>query len=178
MPPRHSQGRVHLKTAGSTYLEAVRTATAAQPEFFRELYAFALAHYAQDRASYHVSAEVALEQVAAARPTYGYRRLTAQLARDGQPVNSKGARRLMGERGVLAQKRRYKTATNDSRHAFPRYPNRVADWSIERPDQVWVGDITYIRLRASFDYLAMLMDVRPASSAAGDSRAVWSRRLP
>ena len=55
---RHSQGRVHLKTAGTSYLEALRTVAAAEPEFFRELYAFALAHYAQDRASYHVSAEV------------------------------------------------------------------------------------------------------------------------
>lgn len=103
--------------------------------------------------------KVALEQVAAEWPTYGYRRLTAELARDGQPVNSKRVRRLMSELGLQAQKPRQKTATTDSRHAFPRYPNLVANLTIERPDQVWVGDITYIRLRAGFVYLAVLMDV-------------------
>lgn len=101
----------------------------------------------------------ALEQVAAEWPTYGYRRLTIQLARKGQPVNSKRVRRLMGAMGLQAQKPRKKMATTDSRHTFARYPNRVADLAIDRPDQVWVGDITYIRLRHGFVYLAVLMDV-------------------
>jgi putative transposase len=105
------------------------------------------------------STRAALEQVAAEWPTYGYRRLTAQLAREGQPVNSKRVRRLMAEMGLQAQKPRKKTATTNSRHAFPRYANLVADLMVERPDQVWVGDITYIRLRAGFVYLAVLMDV-------------------
>jgi putative transposase len=103
--------------------------------------------------------KAALEQVAAEWPTYGYRRLTGQLARDHQAVNSKRVRRLMAEMGLQAQKPRKKMATTDSRHAFPRYPNQVADLTIERPDQVWVGDITYIRLRGGFVYLAVLMDV-------------------
>ena len=103
--------------------------------------------------------KAALEQVAAEWPTYGYRRLTVQLARGGQLVNSKRVRRLMAALGLQAQKPRKKTATTDSRHAFPRYPNLVADLTIERPDQVWVGDITYIRLRNGFVYLAVLMDV-------------------
>jgi putative transposase len=105
------------------------------------------------------STRAALEQVAAEWPTYGYRRLTVQLAREGRPVNSKRVRRLMGEMGLQAQKPRKKTATTDSRHAFPRYPNLVAGLTIERPDQVWVGDITYLRLRTGFVYLAVLMDV-------------------
>jgi putative transposase len=103
--------------------------------------------------------KAALEQVAAEWPTYGYRRLTQQLARDGQVVNSKRVRRLMGEMGLQAQKARKKTVTTNSRHAFPRYPNLVARLTIERPDQVWVGDITYLRLRSGFVYLAVLMDV-------------------
>jgi putative transposase len=49
--------------------------------------------------------------------------------------------------------------TTDSKHAFPRYPNLVADLEIRRPDQVWVSDITYIRLREEFIYLAVIMDV-------------------
>ena len=51
------------------------------------------------------------------------------------------------------------TRTTNSNHAFPRYPNLVADLQITRPDQVWVADITYIRLRNEFVYLAVLMDV-------------------
>jgi transposase InsO family protein len=116
---------------------------------------------------YHVAApapdeavtKAALEQVAGAWPTYGYRRLTAQLAREGKRVNGKRVRRLMGALGLKAQKPRKKTATTNSRHPFPRFPNLVATLAIERPDQVWVGDITYIRLRTGFVYLAVLMDV-------------------
>ena len=104
-------------------------------------------------------AKATLEQVATEWPTYGYRRLTKQLAREGQSVGSKRVRRLMAEMGLKAQKPRKKTATTASRHRFPRYPNLVAGLAIVRPDQVWVGDITYIRLRAGFVYLAVLMDV-------------------
>ena len=105
------------------------------------------------------ASKATLEQVAGEWPTYGYRRLTAQLARTGHPINSKRVRRLMGELGLQAQKSPKRTATTNSRHAFPRFPNLVVDLAIERPDQVWVGDITYIRLRAGFVYLAVLMDV-------------------
>jgi len=80
--------------------------------------------------------KAALEQVPAAWPAYGYRRLTAQLAREGQPVNAKRVRRMMTEVGLQARKPRKKTATTNSRHSFPRYPNRVADLVIARPDQV------------------------------------------
>src|SRR6185295_1473185 len=56
-----------------------------------------------------------------------------------------------------APKRR--TRTTNSQHDLPRYPNRVQDVKIRRPDQVWVADITYIRLKNEFIYLAVLMDV-------------------
>ncbi|VTS00972.1 transposase : Integrase, catalytic region OS=Candidatus Contendobacter odensis Run_B_J11 GN=BN874_1700001 PE=4 SV=1: rve [Gemmata massiliana] len=49
--------------------------------------------------------------------------------------------------------------TTDSNHMFPRYPNLVGDLTVTRPDQVWVADITYIRVRAEFVYPAVLMDV-------------------
>jgi putative transposase len=52
-----------------------------------------------------------------------------------------------------------KQRTTNSQHPFPRYPNLVKDLEIQRPDQVWVADITYIRLRREFVYLAVLMDV-------------------
>jgi transposase InsO family protein len=51
------------------------------------------------------------------------------------------------------------TRTTNSQHAFPRYANLVKDLKIQRPDQVWVADITYIRLQREFIYLAVLMDV-------------------
>lgn len=103
--------------------------------------------------------QAALEVVAGEWPTYGYRRLTRQLARQGLPVNSKRVRRLMRQAGLQAQKLPKKVATTASRHPFPRFPNLVRDLVINQPDQVWVGDITYIRLKRDFVYLAVLMDV-------------------
>jgi putative transposase len=65
----------------------------------------------------------------------------------------------MHEAGIQAANPPKKVATTDSRHSFPRYPNLVLKLVIDHPDQVWVGDITYIRLRTGFVYLAILMDV-------------------
>ena len=101
----------------------------------------------------------ALKKAAGEWPTYGYRRLTHQLAREGTQANSKTVRRLMAELGLKGEKPAKKVGTTDSRHDFPRYPNRVAGLAITCPDQVWVADITYIQLRREFIYLAVLMDV-------------------
>src|SRR5215216_2461720 len=103
--------------------------------------------------------KAALKKAAGEWPTYGYRRLTQQLAREGTRANSKKVRRLMAELGLKGEKPAKKVGTTDSRHDFPRYPNRVADLAVTGPDQVWVADITYIRLRREFIYLAVLMDV-------------------
>ena len=103
--------------------------------------------------------KAALKKAAGEWPTYGYRRLTHQLAREGTQANSKTVRRLMAELGLQGKKPAKKVGTTDSRHDFPRYPNRVADLAVTGPDQVWVADITYIRLRREFIYLAVLMDV-------------------
>ena len=74
-------------------------------------------------------------------------------------VNGKRVRRWMHELGIQGMPPTRKKRTTDSNHAFPRYPNLVKDLEITRPDQVWVADITYIRLRKDFVYLAILMDV-------------------
>ena len=92
-------------------------------------------------------------------PTYGYRRLTAMMRRLGWPVNGKRVRRWMDELGIHGAPPTRTKRTTNSKHAFPRYPNLVKDLEITRPDQVWVADITYIRLRQEFVYLAVLMDV-------------------
>jgi len=101
----------------------------------------------------------ALLRLAEAWPTYGYRRLTAQLRREGWEVNSKHVRRLMRHLGVQGKRPVRKRRTTDSTHDFPRYPNLVQELRVTHPDQVWVADITYVRLFSEFVYLAVLMDV-------------------
>jgi transposase InsO family protein len=116
-------------------------------------------YYRPTAAARDEALKVTLKQVAGEWPTYGYRRLTHQLARQGTHVNSKKVRRLMAELGLTGEKPPKKVGTTDSRHNFPRYPNRVADLEINQPDQVWVADITYIRLKRDYVYLAVIMDV-------------------
>jgi putative transposase len=101
----------------------------------------------------------AILQVVGDWPTYGYRRVTAMLRRAGWVVNRKRVQRLLREMGLQVPRKAQKRRTTNSQHAFPRYPNLVQDLSIVRPDQVWVADITYIRLRREWVYLAVLMDV-------------------
>lgn len=101
----------------------------------------------------------ALKDVAAEWPTYGYRRVTEQLKRQEWTVNHKRVRRLMQLMGLQAETKRRKRRTTNSEHDFPRYPNLVQGLEIMRPDQVWVSDITYVRLRDEFVYLAVIMDV-------------------
>ncbi len=101
----------------------------------------------------------ALLDLAAEHPTYGYRRLTEMMKRLDWPVNAKRVRRWMDELGLAGSPPVRTTRTTDSRHAFPRYPNLVQDLKIQAPDEVWVADITYIRLHREFIYLAVLMDV-------------------
>jgi putative transposase len=103
--------------------------------------------------------KTALLDLAGEWPTYGYRRLTAMMKRLGWRVNAKRVRRWMDELNLAGAPPVRKTRTTDSGHAFPRYPNLVKDLKIRRPEQVWVADITYIRLRHEFVYLAVVMDV-------------------
>ena len=65
----------------------------------------------------------------------------------------------MHELGIAGEAPQRKPRTTDSGHAFPRYPNLVEGLEVARPDQVWVADITYIRLRKEFVYLSVIMDV-------------------
>jgi transposase InsO family protein len=100
-----------------------------------------------------------LLELAGEWPAYGYRRLSREMRRLGWPVNDKRVRRWMDELDISGKPPTRTRRTTDSNHDFPRYPNLVADLQITRPDQVWVADITYIRLRTEFIYLAVLMDV-------------------
>lgn len=102
-----------------------------------------------------------LERLAGHYPTYGSRRLAAQLRReaDGGRVNRKRVQRLMRQMGLSRKGPRRVPRTTDSRHGYRRYPNLVKDLDIVRPDQVWVADLTYIQLRQEEVFLAVVMDV-------------------
>ncbi len=104
--------------------------------------------------------ETHIERIAGQWPTYGYRRVTAQLRREGAgAVNGKRVRRLMRDLGLAGHAPQRRCRTTNSDHPYPRYPNLVADLRITQPDAVWVADITYVRLQRDFVYLAVLMDV-------------------
>jgi transposase InsO family protein len=115
--------------------------------------------YQHGRESDDTDLRAALLDLAGQYPTYGYRRLTALLKRADWTVNHKRVQRLMAEMGLQRAVKWRKKRTTNSQHDFPRYPNRVGGLDITRPDQVWVADITYVRLAHDFVYLAVIMDV-------------------
>jgi len=105
--------------------------------------------------------EAAIEEIAGQFPTYGTRRVAHQLRRAPYKihVNRKRVQRIMAQKKLLRPVKRTKKRTTDSQHPYPRYRNLVKDLEIRYPDQVWVSDVTYIRLQHDFVYLAIIMDV-------------------
>jgi transposase InsO family protein len=104
-----------------------------------------------------------LQRTALEWPSYGYRRLTHELQRQGYEVNHKRVLRLMRQDNLLCVRKRRFVVTTDSAHGRPVYPNLARTLSLTGPNQLWVADITYVRLRHEFVYLAVLLDA-------------WSRR--
>jgi putative transposase len=103
----------------------------------------------------------AIEAVAQQFPTYGSRRVAAQVRRAPYRllVNRKRAQRVMRHMGLLRRTRSRTRRTTNSRHGFQRFPNLVADRVASRPDEIWVCDLTYVRLGTGFIYLAIILDV-------------------
>jgi len=103
----------------------------------------------------------AIEAIVREFPTYGTRRVTKQLRREPHRmvVNRKRVQRMMREMGLKRPMKRRTCRTTNSEHPYPRYPNLVDGLVVTYPDQVWVSDITYIRLGSGFIYLAVIMDV-------------------
>jgi len=89
---------------------------------------------------------------------YGYRRVTHELKYRGCRVNHKKVLRVMRESDLLCRMKRKRVKTTDSRHRFPRYPNLIKGMAISRLNQVWLSDITYIRIRTGFVYLSAILD--------------------
>lgn len=100
----------------------------------------------------------AIERIVLECPGYGYRRVAKTLQRDGTVINHKRVLRVMREESLLCQLERRFVRPTDSADAWRTYPNLVAGLVPERADQVWVADITYIRLPTTFAYLACVLD--------------------
>jgi len=99
-----------------------------------------------------------IEAVCLEFPCYGYRGITQQLKREGWLVNHKKVLRLMRESDLLCQIKRKRVKTTNSNHCLPVYPNLIKDMAISRLNQVWIADITYIRIQTGFVYLAAILD--------------------
>lgn len=99
-----------------------------------------------------------MQKIAVESPAYGYRRITSELQRRGFAINHKRVLRMMREDNLLCVRRNKFALTTDSRHNLPVYPNLAAKVVPAQINQLWVADITYIRLRVEFVYLAVILD--------------------
>jgi putative transposase len=105
-----------------------------------------------------------IREITDAFECYGYRRVGAALRHRGQVVNAKKVRRLMRENDLNPRKRRRFARTTDSDHDGPIFPFVARDLAVDGPDQLWVGDITYVAIATGFVYLSVILDA-------------WSRRV-
>jgi transposase InsO family protein len=100
-----------------------------------------------------------IQDIALAYPYYGYRRITAELRNRGTLVNRKRILRLMREDNLIRVKTAFKPQTTDSNHTLRVYPNLARNVEVTALNQLWVADITYIRLEREFVYLAAVLDI-------------------
>jgi putative transposase len=105
-----------------------------------------------------------IHAICAEFPRYGYRRVTAQLKAEGDRVNHKRVARIMREQDLRVRPKRRFAVTTDSDHDGPIFPNLAKDLAPTGRDQLWVADLTYIRILTGFVYLAVILDA-------------WSRRV-
>jgi len=121
---------------------------------------------------YHKSKEKSLEQlkeemdlrdrvekICLGFPKYGYRRVTNQLHREKWVVNHKRVLRMMRENDLLCRIKKRRINTTDSNHSYPVFPNLIKNLTPTSINQVWVCDITYIRILTAFVYLAVILDL-------------------
>jgi putative transposase len=105
-----------------------------------------------------------IHAICAEFPRYGYRRVTAQLQAEGERVNHKRVSRIMREQDLRVRPKRRFVVTTSSNHDGPISPDLAKDLTPTGPDQLWVADLTYIRILSGFVYLAVILDA-------------WSRRV-
>jgi len=99
-----------------------------------------------------------IEDIVVEHARYGYRRVTAQLKREGFTVNHKRVQRIMQEEALTCRTAKKWITTTDSNHGYRVYPNLLKDAKITGVNQAWVSDITYIRILTAFVYLAVILD--------------------
>ena len=99
-----------------------------------------------------------IQRIALEFPSYGRPRITAELRRRGWIIHPKKVHRILREDNLLCLRRRKFVLTTDSRHGLTVYPNLARERVLSGLDQFWVADITYIRLRWEFVYLAVILD--------------------
>ena len=113
---------------------------------------------AEPRPDPHMNLRDAIQRIALAWPSYGRPRITAELRRQDWTVNPKLVYRLMREDNLLCVRKRKFVVTTDSNHTHKIYPNLAPTLILTAPDQLWRADITYIRLREEFVFLAVILD--------------------
>jgi putative transposase len=111
-----------------------------------------------------VALQDAIQQAAVRHRMYGYRRIHVLIEREGFQVGEKKVRRLLREDNLLAVRRRKFVVTTDSDHPFRVYSNLAEHLVLSDINQLWVADLTYLRLQGEFVYLAVVLDA-------------WSRRV-
>jgi len=99
-----------------------------------------------------------IQRIALESPSYGWPRITAELKRRGWRAKHKRVYCIMREDNLLCLRRRKFVVTTDSNHSRPVYPNLARGMVLTSIDQLWVADITYIRLETEFVYLAVILD--------------------
>jgi putative transposase len=117
-------------------------------------------HYRPKAASCEKDTDIIdrIEAICLEFPGYGYRRVTEQLHHEERFINHKKVLRLMRESDLLCRVKRKRVKTTNSKHPFPRYPNLIKGMVVSGMNQVWLADITYIRIRRGFVYLAAVLD--------------------
>jgi putative transposase len=111
-----------------------------------------------DQADQDVDLRDAIQRIALEFPCYGRPRITAELKRRGWKVNHKRVGRIMREDNLLCLRRQKFVVTTNSNHSFHVYPNLAGSMQLTGLDQLWIADITYIRLETEFVYLAVVLD--------------------
>lgn len=112
----------------------------------------------EDRSEHDMELRVAMHEIVCEFPWYGYRPMTRALRRAlGTSINEKRVRRLMKEDGFVGTHRTLKRWLSP-KHGFPRYPNLAGDFTPRGINQLWVADLTYVRLRSAFVFVAIVLD--------------------